>query len=75
MRRPELYGITSIDLFELPYIDLSHMGVLINYGNFKDSGLDKLTGKSHDSSIAPTWYADKHYDEIVNLQIRITFYP
>lgn len=64
--KAESYGIEAIDLYDLPFIDLSHVGVLMNKGEFKGSGLDKLTGKPHDGSIIPTWYEEHNYGEIVN---------
>lgn len=38
----------------------------MNGGEFKGSGLDKITGKPHDGRVVPGWYADKKYAEIDN---------
>ena len=59
----DLFPITILDR---PCIDLRTIGVLMNKGEFKDSGLDKLTGKSHSGTPVVHWYDVKKYDEIEN---------
>ena len=59
----DLFPITILDR---PCIDLRTIGVLMNKGEFKDSGLDKLTGKSHSGTPVIHWYDVKKYDEIEN---------
>ena len=39
---------------------------LMNKGEFKGSGLDQLTGKTHSGSPVVHWYDVKKYDEIIN---------
>jgi len=55
-----------ITILSRPFIDLRSIGVLMNKGEFKDSGLDKLTGKSHSGSPIIHWYDEKKYNEIEN---------
>ena len=59
------------DLFPItvlarPSIDLRSIGVLMNKGEFRGSGLDKLTGKPHSGTSVVHWYYVKKYDEIEN---------
>lgn len=42
--RGKIYGI-YINLFERPYLDLHPLGIMMNNGFFKGSGLDKISGK------------------------------
>ena len=58
------YGMDIIDIFRRPFIDLHQLAILLNGGQIKGSGLDKLTTKPHDGKIIPTWYKDKEYDKI-----------
>ena len=55
-----------ISILSRPCIDLRSIGILMNKGEFKDSGLDKLTGKKQSGSSIMDWYAVKKYDEIEN---------
>jgi hypothetical protein len=57
-------GLPPIDILDKPFIDLRPFGIVINRGEFKDSGLDKITGKPRDGSIIPQWYAEKKWPEI-----------
>jgi len=56
----------SIDILSRPCIDLKSIGVLMNKGEFRDSGLDKLTGKPHSGIPIPHWYDVKKFEEIEN---------
>ena len=38
----------------------------MNNGEFKNSGLDKLTGKPHGGSPIPEWYKLGKYEEVEN---------
>lgn len=38
----------------------------MNCGEFKGSGLDKITGKPHDGSIISKWYQESKWSEIEN---------
>jgi hypothetical protein len=63
--RTATYGLPAVDILNNPFLDLRVCGVIMNKGEFKGSGLDKITGKAHDGSVIPKWYADKEYDKIV----------
>ena len=60
------HGLPLIDILNKPLIDLRAFGVLMNRGEFGESGLDKLTCKPHDGRIIPQWYAEKKWSEIEN---------
>lgn len=55
-----------ISILSRPCIDLRSVGILMNKGEFKDSGLDKLTGKKHSGQPIIDWYNEKKYFEIEN---------
>ena len=55
-----------IGILSRPCIDLRSIGILMNNGEFKGSGLDKLTGKPHSGTPIPHWYDVKKYNEIEN---------
>ena len=55
-----------ISISSRPTIDLRSIGVLMNKGEFKNSGLDKLTGKPHSGSQILPWYDTKNYEAIEN---------
>jgi len=55
-----------ISILSRPFIDLRSIGILMNKGEFKNSGLDKLTGKSHSGSPLIDWYETKNYEHIEN---------
>ena len=62
--RSKVHGFPPVDILSKPFIDLKGIGVIMNKGEFKGSGLDKLTGKPRDGSIIPVWYSEKKYTEI-----------
>jgi hypothetical protein len=39
--------------------------VIMNGGEFKGSGLDKITRKARDGKMVPEWYAAGDYDSII----------
>ncbi len=55
-----------ISILSRPCVDLRSIGILMNKGEFRGSGLDKLTGKSHSGIPIIHWYDEKKYDEIEN---------
>jgi len=55
-----------IGILSRPFIDLRAIGILMNNGEFKNSGLDKITGKPHSGTPIPQWYNEKQYNEIEN---------
>jgi len=65
-RRSEIYGLTEIDILNKPFIDLRVIGILMKKGEFKGSGLNKITGKDRDGMMVPIWYKVGDYDKIVD---------
>ena len=61
-----------ISILSRPFIDLRSIGILMNKGEFKNSGLDKLTGKSHSGSPLLEWYENKNYQDIENYIVQET---
>lgn len=59
----DLFPIT---ILSRPCIDLRSIGILMNNGEFRGSGLDRLTGKKHNGMPIIHWYDVKKYDEIEN---------
>ncbi len=68
--KSKLYGTAEIDVLCRPHLDLYAVGILINRGEFKGSGLDKITGKSQSGGIIPEWYNSKEYSKIENYIIQ-----
>lgn len=66
LERCRANGLPPVDILNKPFIDLRPFGVLMNGGEFKGSGLDKITDKPHDGSVVPAWYSEKKYAEIEN---------
>ncbi len=62
--RTAVHSFTPLDILTKPFIDLRSMGVIMNRGEFKGSGLDKITGKPTDGSNVPKWYNNKEYTKI-----------
>ena len=66
LEKSSKYNLFPISVLSRPCIDLHSIGILMNKGEFRGSGLDKLTGKSHSGSPVIHWYDVKKYDEIVD---------
>jgi len=67
-RRAAAYGIDYPDWYiyhDLPTIDVKGICLAMNGFAFKDSGLDKFTGKRSSGAMVPVWYADKDYEKIM----------
>ena len=64
--RSEINGLSSLDILNIPFIDLMAVGILLNDGQFKGSGLSNLTGKKGDGSQIPVFYQNKEYDKIID---------
>ena len=60
------YDLFPITVLSRPCIDLHAVGIMMNKGEFRGSGLDKLTGESHSGMPVVHWYDVKKYDEIVD---------
>ncbi len=63
--RTALHSLNPLDILSKPFIDLRAFGILMNNGEFKGSGLDKLTGKETSGKEIPIWYENKEYDRII----------
>jgi DNA polymerase III alpha subunit (gram-positive type) len=62
--RTALHSMTPIDILNKPFIDLRAIGVIMNQGEFKGSGLDKITGKPSSGKQVPIWYQNKQFELI-----------
>lgn len=67
--RTAVHSFTPLDILNKPCIDLRPVGVIMNRGEFKGSGLDKITGKPMNGANIPIWYANKEYEKIVEYVI------
>ena len=66
LERCKVHDLDQIDILHKPFLDLRSVGILMNKGEFKGSGLDKITGKPQNGSMIPQWYTEKKYSEIEN---------
>lgn len=66
MERTKINNLPVIDILTKPFIDLRVIGILMNRGEFKGSGLDKITGKKSDGSQLPIWYKERQFDKILD---------
>ncbi len=57
-------GLKPINLLSKPFIDLHTVGILMNRGEFRGSGMDKITNKPHDGKIVVDWYNQGNYNNI-----------
>ncbi len=64
-RRAQIHELIEIDILKHPFIDLRAIGVLMNFGEFKGSGLDKITGKKSSGMSIPNWYTLGEYQNIL----------
>jgi DNA polymerase III alpha subunit (gram-positive type) len=64
--KAKFYNLPEIDILNKPFIDLKAIGILMNKGQFKGSGLDKITGKKTNGSGIPEFYKNKEYQKIIN---------
>lgn len=58
-------GLPPIMLFSKPSLDLHPVGILMA-GQFKGSGMNKITGKSSNGLACLTFYNAGEYDKVVN---------
>lgn len=65
IERCKLHGLDTIDILNRPFLDLRPFGVIMNKGQFKGSGLDKITGKPPSGHLVPQWYSEGKYEEII----------
>lgn len=64
LARSRLHGLPRIDVRSHPCIDLHGTGIMMNRGEFKDSGLDKITGKKQSGRRISEWYEARQYSLI-----------
>ena len=57
-------GLQPVDILNRPFLDLKTVGVIMNKGEFKGAGLDKLTNKPQSGKEIPRLYYEKKYGEI-----------
>ena len=57
-------GLQPVDILNRPFLDLKTVGVIMNKGEFKGAGLDKLTNKPQSGKNIPRLYDEKKYGEI-----------
>lgn len=56
--------VDTLYFLNRPHIDLKHVLILINNGNFK--GYHQLLGKSGQGKMVPYWYSQEQYDKIID---------
>jgi hypothetical protein len=64
--RSVINGLPDLDVLNLPFIDLRAIGLMMNGGQFKGSGLSDLTGKKGQGIKIPEFYENKEYDKIID---------
>src|SRR3989338_2796348 len=62
----EQYALPKVDILDRPFIDIHTCAVIMNKGEFKNSGLDKMTKKPSSGKVIPLWYEKKEYNKIIN---------
>ena len=62
--KSKLHGLSEINVLYRPHVDLHSVGIMMNCGEFKGSGLDKITGKKQSGTNIPYWYSEQQYDSI-----------
>ena len=63
--RTAVHGLNQLDILTKPFIDLRAFGIIMNKGEFKGSGLDKITGKATSGKEVPAWYQNREYERII----------
>ena len=66
LEKSSKYDLFPINVLSKPCIDLHSIGILMNKGEFRGSGLDKLTGKKHSGTPIIHWYDVEKFNEIEN---------
>ena len=59
-------GLEPIDILHRPFIDLRAFGIIMNRGEFRGSGLDKISGKKISGMKIPEWYGKGEYGRIID---------
>ena len=64
MKRSEFYGLPKINILKRPSVDLYPIGLMMNNGKFKGSGLNQISGKIGTGMDVLEMYAFDAYDKI-----------
>lgn len=56
--------MSESDFYSMPYIDMKHLAVLLNSGQFRGSGLDKFSSKPCSGSVIKDYYENRNYEAI-----------
>lgn len=65
-QRSKRNGLKNINIASRPLLDIQTTLVLMNHGEFKGSGLDKMTGKRQSGKKIEEWYRAEKYDKIIS---------
>jgi len=63
--RSRIHDLEIVDILNCPFIDLRAVGIIMNRGEFKGSGLDNITGKEGTGRNVPLWYNNHEYDLLI----------
>ena len=58
------HDLSRIDVLSRPHMDLHSIGIMMNGGEFRGSGLADLTRKKHRGSAIGEWYRAEQYHKI-----------
>ena len=64
-QRTQLHNLPSPEILKKPFLDLRAIGILMNHGEFKGSGIDNLTGKEKVGNNLPVWHNNGEYEKII----------
>ena len=64
LERSLQHDLFPIRILDQPFIDLFSVGILMNKGEFKGSGLDKITNKPSTGLVILEHYKNKEWDKI-----------
>lgn len=64
LQKSQVYGLLPISVLNRPYIDLRALSIVMNRGEFRGSGLDKITGKPHSGEAILNWYQAGEWSKI-----------
>lgn len=56
--------ISESEFHSMPHIDMKHLAVLLNKGEFKGSGLDHFSSKPCNGSVIKDYYKSRNYQAI-----------
>lgn len=59
-------GLPPVDILNNPFIDIRALAILMNKGDFRGCGLDRMTRKECDGKSVPIWYSKGDYERIIS---------